>query len=104
MPANSDQSLVVLKAQPHGWALAGELSFASVPGLLDKSQRELDFSTDLHLNLSGIEHADSAGLALLLEWLDLSRKAGGTLSLSQLPEALLDIARVSNVETLLPLE
>lgn len=103
MPADSAEQLIELKARPDGWALQGDLCFASVPGLLEKSQRELDFSTQLSLDFSGITHADSAGLALLLEWLDLSHQAGGRLHFSQLPESLLDIAKVSNLDGLLPL-
>jgi phospholipid transport system transporter-binding protein len=94
---------VQLKAQANGWALTGDLSFASVPKLLSESQRVIDFSGNINISLKDIDHADSAGLALLLEWLDLSHTAGGNLSFSQLPKALLDIARASNVEALLPL-
>lgn len=103
MRADTGQKLIVLKAQPPGWVLEGELSFASVPELLGQGLKEFNFSSTVHLDLGGIKHADSAGLALLLEWMDIARRSGGSLSLSQLPESLLDIARMSNVEGLLPL-
>lgn len=92
-----------LKAQPDGWGLAGELSFASVPGLLDQGLKEFDFASSIQLDLGDIDHADSAGLALLLEWMDIARAAGGSLSLKHIPDSLLDIARMSNLEALLPL-
>lgn len=104
MPTKADSLQVQLKAQADGWALQGELSFASVPELLTRSQHQIDFSSQINLNLKDIHHADSAGLALLLEWLDLAHKAGGQISFSQLPEALLDIAKVSNAEALLPIQ
>jgi phospholipid transport system transporter-binding protein len=84
--------------------LEGELSFATVAGLLREAQPLLDKGSDrLLLDLKDVGRADSAGLALLLEWVSQCRRRGRPILLQHLPQALLDIARFSNVLNLLPL-
>lgn len=102
MPSASPGANLVPSEQ--GWGLVGDLTFASVPGLLAEGRRQLDFAGELLIDCQGIDHSDSAGLALLLEWLDQSRQAKGHIRFRHLPEALINIARVSNVTSLLPLD
>ena len=84
--------------------LEGELSFATVGGLLREAAPLLEKGTDrLLLDLKDVKRADSAGLALLLEWVAQCRRQGRPILCQHLPESLLDIARFSNVLDLLPL-
>jgi phospholipid transport system transporter-binding protein len=83
--------------------LSGTLDFASVPGLLEQGRSHFTGGEPLVLDLAGVERANSAGLALLLEWLDLAGRRGQRLELENPPPALLAIARMSNVMDLLPL-
>lgn len=50
-----------------------------------------------------MERANSAGLALLLEWLDAAQRRGQGLRFRHLPESLLAIAGMSHLEEHLPL-
>ncbi len=83
--------------------LSGPMDHGSVVGLLAQGEREFQVHDRIELDLSDVTRANSVGLALLLEWMDGLRVRGGELSLSNLPEALADIARISNVYELLPL-
>jgi phospholipid transport system transporter-binding protein len=56
------------------------------------------------IDLSRVDDVDSSALALLLEVMERAREHGVTLRIRSLSEALLGIARLSNVEALLPLE
>jgi phospholipid transport system transporter-binding protein len=56
------------------------------------------------VDLSAVSHADSSGLAVLLDWLRTSRKAGGSLRFVALPEALQSLARLYGIDTLLSAE
>jgi phospholipid transport system transporter-binding protein len=47
--------------------------------------------------------ANSAGLALLLEWMDLARSRGVDIVYTNVPESLQRIAAFSNVAALLPI-
>lgn len=50
---------------------------------------------------SQISEADSAGLAVLIEWKAAAGKRGATLRYSGLPESIARLARISDVERLL---
>jgi len=54
------------------------------------------------VDLSGVERANSAGLALLLEWLEVAHAGGLSLSYVHLPESLQRLAAVSNLDAVLP--
>jgi len=53
------------------------------------------------IDCSGVARADSAGLAVLLDWLAWGRRKSRTVSLENLPASLLAIAKISEVEGLL---
>ena len=56
---------------------------------------------DVHLDLHGVTRADSAGLAVVVEALAVARKLGRRVVLSGVPQAMDDIARISEIEEML---
>ncbi len=86
---------------PGQFSLAGELSFESVPGLLDAGEQLFLAGGEVRLDLSQLERSDSAGLALLVNWLRQARDRQCRLSFQQVPEQLLRLARVSGADQLL---
>ncbi|MCW8903443.1 STAS domain-containing protein [Sedimenticola sp.] len=83
--------------------LSGDLVFANVTALLGQIERLLGGvnKEPLVIDLSRVGDVDSSGLALLLEVMERARHHGVALRIRSLPEALLGIARLSNVEKLL---
>ena len=55
----------------------------------------------MEIDCSGITASDSAGLMVLLDWIANAKRAGKALKLVGLPEPILAVARISNVEELL---
>jgi phospholipid transport system transporter-binding protein len=53
------------------------------------------------VDCSGITRSDSAGLSVLLDWLALAKRDGRSLRYMNLPEELLAVARISEVDELL---
>ena len=53
------------------------------------------------VDCSAVSRADSAGLAVLLDWLAWGRRRSRPLSLQNLPASLVAIARISEVDGLL---
>ena len=53
------------------------------------------------LDVTAVDAVDSAGLALLLEWIRQARTDGRAMSFTALPDKLLAIARLSGVDGLL---
>ncbi|MGB4334084.1 MAG: STAS domain-containing protein [Chromatiaceae bacterium] len=100
------QARLQLLGQSEGvgrYALAGVLDFQTVPGLLPDGQRMLAGEGPLELDLVEVREANSAGLALLLEWVDLAARRGRPLRLYNLPESLANLADLANLGPLLPL-
>lgn len=98
------EQLTVARDGTH--SLRGRLTFATVQsvneallGLLEQKSRE-----PILLDLSAVYAADSAGLALLLDTAEQASDRGHSLRFRNLPQELLDLARISNVESLLPLD
>jgi len=83
------------------WRLAGELGFATVTGLLQDTPASFSANGDIKIDLSGVTRADSAGLALLVEWLRESVKAGRSITFLHMPAQMLSIARVSGLADIL---
>ncbi len=85
------------------YRIRGELSFAVAARLYGEGRRAFsgDTAPGLEVDCSGVTSADSAGLAVLLEWLAWAATAGRTLKFVGVPENLRAIARISEVESLL---
>ncbi len=88
-----------------GWQVCGELSFASVPDLLKRSEAlfEPGHNGLLRIDLSGVSRADSAGLALLVCWIRQARRRDIPIEFHHVPGQMLKIARVSGLSRVLPL-
>ncbi|MEX0606977.1 MAG: STAS domain-containing protein [Halofilum sp. (in: g-proteobacteria)] len=82
------------------WRLAGTLDFDSVPPLFAQTD-ELLAAGPVGLDLAGVEQANSAGVALLLEWRRVAQRRGVDLTLRGLPESVRRLAGLADVERLL---
>lgn len=83
------------------WTLAGTLDFRTVPAVWPELEKAIGSGADLTLSLADVERANSAALALLLEARDRARQVGCSLRLTEVPRELLDLASMSQCETLL---
>ena len=81
----------------------GELSFATAREARQIGLLVLDGSPAerIVIDCAGVTRADSAGLAVLLDWLAWGRRRSRSVSLVNLPTALVAIARISEVDKLL---
>jgi len=83
------------------FALRGVLGFATVKDILAASKRLFADHTVLKIDFSAVTHSDSAGLALLLEWVNWAKHYRREIRYFNIPEAILAIARISEVTDLL---
>ena len=80
----------------------GALTFASARAARTLALAALkDGSGALEIDCQGISSADSAGLAVLIDWLGAARQAGRSLRYRGLPEDLSALARISQIEEFL---
>jgi phospholipid transport system transporter-binding protein len=95
---------VTLAQSGEVFALQGELSFETVPGVLvesDKYAERADLPERLTIDFSQVTAVDSAAVALLLEWLRRAQQRGKTLTFVNLPANLLALARLYGVAELI---
>jgi phospholipid transport system transporter-binding protein len=83
--------------------VTGELTFASAREARQLGVLVLEGSRAerIVIDCSGVTRADSAGLAVLLDWLAWGRRKSRVVTLENLPPSLLAIARISEVDGLL---
>ena len=84
-------------------APAGELTMVSAPAVLEDGRR-LARAGDMVVDFAGVTVADSAALALLLDWMRCARAAGNRLAVRGLPAAMASLAAPYDIDALLPLE
>ena len=84
-------------------AVTGELTFATAREARQVGLLVLESSRAerIVVDCAGVTRADSAGLAVLLDWLAWGRRKSRAVSLTNLPESLVAIARISEVDSLL---
>ncbi len=88
---------------PGRFAASGTLTFGNARVARSEGLHALRTSSarDLEVDCSGITHSDSAGLAVLLDWMAIMKREGRPLCFANLPPALLAVARISGVEEML---
>lgn len=86
---------------PDQWMLEGVLDFKSVPKVWPQLKKAVSVSRSSSLSLAEVSSSNSAAMAMLLEACQAAKAANGELILSDIPEALLDLLRLSNAEELL---
>ena len=82
-------------------AASGELGFATAAVALPAGLALIEPGKDCTVDLAGITTGDSAGLAVLVEWIAVARARGVTLRYAGVPEQILAVARISDLEQLL---
>lgn len=83
------------------FALTGEMTFETAERILLASEEPFEQHTRIEVDLEGVTKADSAGLALLLEWITWANHTVREIRFLSMPERILAIARTTEVEQLL---
>jgi phospholipid transport system transporter-binding protein len=83
------------------FALSGEMTFDTAERILKESEEPFESHTQLEIDLSGVTLSDSAGLALLLEWVTWANHTVREIRFKSMPERVLAIAKTTEVEKLL---
>jgi len=85
-------------------ALTGELSFDTIPQVLEESAAyaaRTDLPDRLTIDFAAITNVDSSAVALLLDWRRVAAQRGKTLVFVNLPANLLSLAELYGVAELI---
>ena len=91
------------ESSPGKFAARGPLTFATA-----RAARELGLAAfgaasgqKIDIDCSGITSSDSAGMAVLLDWLAFAKRSGRSMHFDSLPQQVQAIAQISDVLELL---
>ncbi|MDO8595645.1 MAG: STAS domain-containing protein [Sulfuricaulis sp.] len=85
--------------------VTGQMTFQSVPQFLVHTDKWLHGGIGkVTLDMHGVTLADSAGLALLIEWLQLSRSAQREIVFTNMPDQMRDLIRVNGLQQVFALK
>jgi phospholipid transport system transporter-binding protein len=98
----SPSEVAVVEAAPNRYEVRGALTFGTARSALDAGLEAFAAARGaITVDLSGVTAADSAGLAVLIEWLGWARRNAREVSVANPPDALRAIARICELEELL---
>lgn len=83
------------------WTLDGELTFTTVPVLYQQARSAFAGSWPATIDLAGVVRVDSAGVALIIDWLRLARDSRQSMEIRNVPQHMLSIAQLCGVGHLL---
>lgn len=78
--------------------ISGDMSFDTAEQILRTSQQAFRKYENVRVDMSAVEKADSAGLALLLEWMSWARQGIAKIDFVAIPESLLAIAHAAELK------
>ncbi len=101
--SRADRAVEVLDSGGGRLQVKGALTFATARKARQQGLQLLEAAraAEIEIDCSDVIAADSAGLAVLLDWLAAARGAHRSLRLSHLPEAIRAVAQISDVAEIL---
>lgn len=95
---------IVIDAETDLFRVGGELTFVTASDILAQARTLFKPVSSLEIDLVNVTRSDSAGLALLVEWIRSANQANKTIVFHNIPEQMLAIATASGLDELLPLQ
>ncbi len=90
--------------EDHGegrFSISGTMGFNTADQILRDCEELFEEHTRIEVDLGGVDDTDSAGLALMLEWITWANHTVREIRFLNTPEMITAIARVTEVEGLL---
>ncbi|MCG8434768.1 MAG: STAS domain-containing protein [Gammaproteobacteria bacterium] len=92
----------IKRLEGNRFALSGDVGFATVSRLLAVGMDLFQGCKSLEIDLSGTTACDSAAVALLVEWAGYAERKSIEIAYHNVPEHVLKIASISEIDTMLP--
>ncbi len=98
------QFSVTLDAATQSIHVAGDLTFATANDVQMEIQDKLKAVPTITVDLAEVTRSDSAGLALLIDWMRKAKKEDKAITFHNVPQQMIAIAHASGLEELLSLQ
>lgn len=96
-------TLKVVESPKHYYQLLGELSRNTIAKSEALAIIESN-SQKITLDMSGVTHSDTAGLAWLMNLLKFHQQQNIQMELKNIPESLINLAKISDVDSFLSVQ
>ena len=101
--------LEVVESSKGNYILQGELNrhtIAKSAALATLKKRDQNIASDVvsTLDMSGVSHSDTAGLAWLMNFLKENQQQNVNFELKNIPESLIKLAKISDVDSFLSVQ
>jgi phospholipid transport system transporter-binding protein len=83
------------------FTLSGRMTFDTAGQILRDSEGPFEEHTRIEVDLASVDETDSAGLALLLEWITWANHTVREIRFTEMPERIKAIAKTTEVDHLL---
>lgn len=91
--------LNILEQKPGYFIVDGPLTFSSIDKKTVKSFNFLGSAPQICIDLQQVENSDSAGLALMIEWIKQSKRYNTQLSFKNIPQQLQALAKLGGFDS-----
>jgi len=90
------------KINESDFILSGDLIFSTSAIIYKENLSVFQNATkQINLSLEDVQHVDSSGLALIVEWFRITKKNQQRLKIKNIPDQMLALAKLSSVDELL---
>lgn len=87
----------IQRQDARSYHVQGAMTFGSVTNLWHQSEGMFSDEGILQIDLAGVTHTDSGGLALLIEWLREASRRGTRIEFLNLPDQMRALASAANL-------
>lgn len=87
--------------QNNKFLVSGELDCANVMSVYKKSLPQLENCRALEFDFSQLKSSNSAGLALIIEWIKFARQRNKSIQFNHLSTDLMSIAKAAGIDRLI---
>ena len=91
----------IQRRDTRSFGVSGAMTFDSVNALWRESDEMFSGEDVAEIDLREVTHTDSAGLALLVEWLREAGRRGGRVEFLNLPAQMIALADAANLQPVL---
>jgi phospholipid transport system transporter-binding protein len=95
---------IVFDAEKKIIRVSGELSYTTVSDVLLQANDIFAPVAELKIDLADVTRSDSAGLALMIDWMRTANTLNKKIAFYNIPAQMLAIASASGMDDLLPLQ
>jgi phospholipid transport system transporter-binding protein len=92
------QKFADITRQENKFLITGDLNFSNVMSVYEKSLPQLIKCPALVFDFSQLKSSDSAGLALIIEWIKLSKQQNKSIQFINLSNDIMSIAKAAGID------